>query len=120
MEDKLYMAQFMKTVKIPFSQRLQSGAMTLFGGFFAGLAMMLVSPFNALRHFFITEHQVVDFSKVPVQMGQAEGDLMQHQMMSNDPGEMKKQILDIFDVREEWKKEHDKEYGHEEEESDED
>jgi hypothetical protein len=120
MEDKenkeLNMGELLVVEKIPFTQRLQDSAASLFGQVFAGVVMICVAPFTALRILFDSERKVMDLSKLPVDllggmdMGPPPASYGAIPMNMGD-GELPKEITDLFDAREPWKKDHDEMYG---------
>jgi hypothetical protein len=117
--NKMFVSQFMKTEKIPFTRRLQSSAASLFGQVFAGLAMICVAPFTSLSILFQSKREVLDLDKLPVSMvGNMPQAPMAHPTTQpptdEQVAEANQQIQDMFDIREPWKKAHDEEYGEEE------
>lgn len=116
-EDKpLTMHDFVKTVKVPFTDRMVQAATYLFGQSFAAMAMILVAPFAALRILFKNEMLVPDFSKIPVHYVNGQPMIGGQQAGMTMPSEeeikrVNKTVIDMFDTREPWQREHDDLYG---------
>ena len=109
------MGELLTTEKIPFTQRLQDSAASLFGQIFSGIAIICIAPFTSLRILFESERKVMDLSKLPVDLlggmgiGAPPGSYGAIPMSMD--GDFPKDITDLFDAREPWKKDHDEMYG---------
>jgi len=115
--EELVIGDLLKIEKIPYTDRLLKAAVCFFGQTLAGIAMAFVAPFAALRILFASERKVPDLSKIPLYMMGIQDALPG--ILEGTPGEQVRdannQVLDMFDMREPWKKEHDKEFGEDEE-----
>ena len=85
--------------KIPLTERLCLSAIALFGGIFAGVAMIFVTPFAALKIFFTSKRNSVDFDKLKALVDEAAKDIDVYKAQSPQ------------DLREPWKRAHDDEFG---------
>lgn len=114
----MLLSDLIKKEKIPFSQRCQASAITFFGSIFAGLALIFVAPFSAFRVLFTKERTVPDLTKIKFCSGkQIPSEGLNNVGPQEAVEETKQGFYDLFDIREEWKKAHDEEFGEDEDEN---
>jgi len=95
--------KYYKKVRIGLFQRLMTAITTTFEAVWRGLGMIISAPISGLNAFCIYENTVLDFEKL------AEDD-------AKNPITSSPQQPDYFggvDNREDWKREHDEEFGDE-------
>jgi hypothetical protein len=97
--------KYLKKVKIGFLQRIVNGLTIFINTAMEGLKLFIRSPIDGLHGFATREREVVDQEKLYEDIAE------QVITTSSDPIQHEHRIIDDSSDDEEWRKEHNEEYG---------